>query len=70
MPELLPCPFCGVVPELQPAHTHGFFVGCESPGCPVQPENTHNADTEAQAAERWNQRATPSARQPKAILSQ
>jgi hypothetical protein len=60
MPELLPCPFCGAVPEMQPAHAHGFFVSCENPACPIAPETTHNTDTPEQAAERWNQRVTPS----------
>jgi hypothetical protein len=60
MPELLPCPFCGAVPELLPSHNHGFIVSCEHLHCPINPELTFSADTEDQAAERWNQRATPS----------
>jgi hypothetical protein len=56
VPELLPCPFCGTVPELQPALHHGFFVGCENPQCPVSPETTFDAETPEQAAERWNTR--------------
>jgi hypothetical protein len=55
-PALLPCPFCGVTPEIQPAHRHGFFVSCENKDCPQQPENTFDAETPEQAAERWNTR--------------
>jgi hypothetical protein len=58
MPELLPCPFCGTAPELQPGMRHGFFVSCENPHCPVSPETTFDAETPEQAAERWNTRPT------------
>lgn len=55
MSELLPCPFCGQVPEVLPLHNHGFFVECENDACPTKPE-TRGFDTEEQAAVAWNDR--------------
>ena len=53
--NLLPCPFCGVVPEVLPMHHHGHYVECENDACPTKPE-TRGFDTEEQAVATWNQR--------------
>jgi hypothetical protein len=48
--DLLPCPFCSVVPEVLPLLCHGFYVECENPDCPTKPE-TRGFDTEEQAVQ-------------------
>ena len=59
MPDLLPCPWCGVTPELQPCLRHGFFITCENHHCPVEPQTLHDFETPQQAAEAWNNRPGP-----------
>ena len=56
--KLLPCPFCGAPPEIEPWHGGPRTkrrIGCANEQCPVEPAVT--GDTEAEAAARWHQRA-------------
>lgn len=59
--ELLPCPFCGRQPVMEPWHGGGPMkrrIGCDSETydeCAVGPSVVGN--TPRQAIERWNRRA-------------
>jgi hypothetical protein len=53
--NILPCPFCGVTPEVLPCLRHGFFVECENKDCIINPE-TRDYETEELAAAAWNTR--------------
>lgn len=65
MIELLPCPFCGAAPNMQPYHGGGpqkRIVECVNDGdadglnwCAVQPSVC--GSTPSRAAEVWNRRA-------------
>ena len=69
--ELLPCPFCGDLPQVGPIRPEieGDCVGyvrCDNPLCPARPAVSHNirvndsrgvAAYQANAVARWNQRA-------------
>jgi len=62
MATLLPCPFCGEAPEMEPWHggkPTKQMVSCVNDACAVLPQVT--GETPALAAEAWNQRPTPSA---------
>lgn len=56
--KMLPCPFCGAQPELEPWHggpPTKRLVWCGNEACAVAPMVT--GDTKAEAIARWNQRA-------------
>jgi hypothetical protein len=57
--DLLPCPFCGEVPELLPGLHRGFSVECENPACVINPETRRACDTAEIAVAEWNTRPTP-----------
>lgn len=55
--RLLPCPFCGVVPEVEPWHGGAptkVLIHCDGDDCDVQPSVT--GETGKEAAIRWNVR--------------
>ena len=58
-PELLPCPFCGAVPTIEPWHGGRNklkrMIACDNEACEVTPQVT--GSTAAQAARYWNSRA-------------
>ena len=57
---LLPCPFCGSKPDVEPWHGGAktkIRVGCVDETCSVQPCCT--GQTEAAGRIRWNRRASP-----------
>lgn len=56
-PELLPCPFCGQPPTIEPWHggpKSKRMISCENVYCDVSPQVTGN--TARKAIERWNTR--------------
>jgi hypothetical protein len=58
LPEIAPCPFCGLAPErFKGLGIHA--VGCLSQECGVNPCAAADEDknTPARAAEKWNRRA-------------
>lgn len=55
--ELLPCPFCGDAPEVEPWHGGGpnkHMVGCVNDNCSAQPDVA--GATRAKAIAAWNRR--------------
>lgn len=72
--ELKPCPFCGVVPEIQdyvdgPRDMNAlpgldckltYGVGCENERCPCTPFTDDDYQTPQEAAAAWNRRSTES----------
>jgi Restriction alleviation protein Lar len=55
--ELLPCPFCGVMPTVQPkGRVRSFMIFCANEEC-FGPHTT--AAEEADARYQWNTRTTP-----------
>ena len=56
--ELLPCPFCGVLPHTHDDCGEGFKVWCENDDCPMQVEYMHKA-VEVEAIAAWNERKQP-----------
>lgn len=63
--ELLPCPFCGVVPELNvwPDYEGQSQVACENEACDV---SCHTEYGKRDSAAEWNRRAAPQAPDPAA----
>jgi hypothetical protein len=53
--EDLPCPWCGSDPDHATLRAGRYLVGCESEGCPANPQVGGTTVTEAWAA--WNTRA-------------
>ena len=53
---LLPCPFCGKVPQMQHNVFGMAFVQCRYSKCPIDVW-TYAMNTEYNAARRWNRRA-------------
>lgn len=56
--ELLPCPFCGSAPVIEPWHggrPTKKMISCESTSCHVNPGVT--GETRKEAVVRWNGRA-------------
>lgn len=59
--NLLPCPFCGSAPEMEPWHGGAptkQLVACRSETCHVGPGVT--GETPEEAISRWNSREAPS----------
>ena len=57
--ELLCCPFCGTIPEIEPWHGGGArkrLISCVNEDCTVGPFVT--GTTKARAIAHWNRRAT------------
>ena len=55
--EALPCPFCGIQPDIQPWHGGGprkRHVGCSNENCRLQPGNC--GSTRQRAIDQWNTR--------------
>lgn len=56
--EALPCPFCGIHPEIQRWHGgdsgHTLMIFCDQNDCPVNPQVT--AGTRRTVRKRWNTR--------------
>lgn len=56
--DLLPCPFCGVIPTIEPWHGGSRtkrMVHCENEECFVSPDVT--GESYSEAILRWNKRA-------------
>ena len=53
-PELLPCPFCGEMPKIDPIDDGFHMIICESETCGMQPGVAGKTDTVIAA---WNTRA-------------
>jgi Lar family restriction alleviation protein len=63
-PSLLPCPFCGKQPVLQPkGKVRRYMIYCANDDC-MGPHTT--ADNKQDALVQWNTRATPPAPTPSA----
>ena len=56
MPELLPCPFCGAIPEIV-ERIEGFEVRCPTRECAI----SMWSDSADRSAARWNRRTPPPA---------
>lgn len=56
--HLLPCPFCGAEPEMNPQANAGFYVDCINLECPVYGVETRSYNTPEDAAAKWNTRNT------------
>lgn len=55
--QLLPCPFCGSTPEIEPWHGGGprkHLISCSNDACRVFPSVT--GTTKANAIKWWNRR--------------
>lgn len=55
--KILPCPFCGKTPTIQPWHGGAptkMLIGCENEECQVQPNVT--GETKDEAVARWQKR--------------
>ena len=66
MEALLPCPFCGVIPELSEDLQYNlkiwdYWVKCTNNDCLVTDCCTSTYDTQSEAIAAWNRRATPAA---------
>lgn len=63
--EAKPCPWCGMVPSIEPWHGGGpqkRRLSCENERCAVAPHIT--ASTRRRALVTWNSRAQPQGRHP------
>lgn len=66
LPELLPCPFCGVAPSLRQSHTtERWLIECEHPRCGAEPVVAKMDKELAIAA--WNTRHAPAVRDEDAV---
>ena len=56
LPRLLPCPFCGALPEWRGDDIGTYEVICSNPECLIRPETSFET-TKAAAFTAWNRRA-------------
>lgn len=64
--ELLDCPFCGAMPEIEEDGLGGTSIWCNNQECTVHVEYTHHVGRE-EAIAAWNRRVVPDA--PKPLLT-